>query len=171
MTTFARSVETILLGQTATETNGNSEAAGNVPIEITLCVLLVLLIAANIVVFVKSKVYSNFNSASILACLTLLQVLRLINFMHRLVKPAYVLDAWVWYRSITDLTNYLLGVISIVLLVQWQQTYSVLSNPLQAITTMENNWAKVTQISICCAYTLFISFDILAIILDAQTSP
>lgn len=80
-----------------------------------------------------------------------------------------MLDHWVWYRSMTDVTNFLLGIISIILLIQWQQTYSVLANPMHAIRTMENNWAKVTQIVICLLYTVFITFDMIVIVIDAGT--
>jgi len=71
---------------------------------------------------------------------------------------------------ITDLSNYLLSVVSIILLLQWQQTYSVLANPLRAIRTMEHNWAKVTSNVICIIYTVFILFDAGVIITDAADS-
>ena len=44
----------------------------------------------------------------------------------------------------------------------------MLANPQQAIKTMENNWATVTQITICVIYTLFITFDMIVIVLDAK---
>lgn len=48
-----------------------------------------------------------------------------------------------WYRIVTDWTNFLLGVIALVLIVQWHQTYRVLNNPLNALQTFEKNWAHV----------------------------
>jgi len=52
--------------------------------------------------------------------LTILQILRLITLMRRLVTTRYATDDRVWNRVVADLTNYLLGVVSIILLIQWQ---------------------------------------------------
>jgi len=43
--------------------------------------------------------------------------------MHRLIVNKNVKDDWVWNRVATDLSNYLLGVVSIILFAQWYQTY------------------------------------------------
>ena len=63
----------------------------------------------------------------IMVFLTVLQFLRLITYFRRVIKNEYSLDMWVWYRATTDLCNYLLSVVALVLLVQWHQTYSALS--------------------------------------------
>lgn len=99
--------------------NPNEDFPARIPVEILLSCLLVLVITANICVFFKGKVYQNFNSSSILVCLTILQILRLITFMHRLIQNKNVIDDWVWNRVVTDLTNYFLGVVSVILFAQW----------------------------------------------------
>ena len=97
----------------------NAAFPARVPTDIVFITLLVLLITANISVVIKCKVYKNFNSMCIMVFLTVLQFLRLITYFRRVVKNEYSLDMWVWYRATTDLCNYLLSVVALVLLVQW----------------------------------------------------
>lgn len=99
--------------------NPNEQFGGRVPAEITLSCLLVLLITANICVMVKCRVHKNLNSFVIMTCLTVLQCIRMITFIWRLTKDEYSVQTWVWYRVVTDWCNYLLGLIAIVLFVQW----------------------------------------------------
>ena len=54
----------------------------------------------------------------------------------------------------------------LILLVQWHQTYSILSNPLAAMKTLERNWAKVAQFTLIVLYSLFMVFDIVVVIID-----
>jgi len=121
----------------------NDEFPARMTVEIMFCCLLVLVITANIWVFIRSKVYKNFNSSSILVCLTLLQILRLITYMQRLITGHNVNEDRKWNRMTTDLCNYLIALVSIILFAQWHQTYSVLVNPLRAIRTLESNWAFI----------------------------
>ena len=131
--------------------------------------LLVLVITANFVVILKLKVYQNFNSMCIMLCLTVILMLRLVTYLLRVIMDKYSHEQWVWYRISTDIVNYLLGTVAIVLLMQWHQTYTVLSNPLRALKTMEKNWAKVAQIALIVTYTVFMVFDIGVVIVDSQS--
>ena len=97
----------------------NAAFPGRVPTDIVFIALLILLITANISVVFKCKVYTNFNSMCIMVFLTVLQFLRLITYFRRVIVNEYSLDMWVWYRATTDLCNYLLSVVALVLLVQW----------------------------------------------------
>ena len=60
---------------------------------------------------------------SIMVCLTVIQLLRLMTYILRVVTDKYTTTQWVWYRITTDLANYLLGIVALVLLAQWHQTY------------------------------------------------
>ena len=97
----------------------NEEFPGRVATELTLSALLILVITANIVIILKLKVYKNFTSMSIMVCLTVIQLLRLLTYLLRVLTNEYSQRQWVWYRITTDLANYLLGIVAIVLLVQW----------------------------------------------------
>ena len=143
---------------------------GRVITEITLSVFIAMIIVANITIIVKCKVYKNLNSMMIMCAITTMQIIRLANYIWRLIADKWCTDYWEWYRLMTDWTNYLLGVIALVLIVQWYQTYSALNNPLNALRTFEKNWAKVAQISLIVIYTVFIVFDSLIVLGDAFTS-
>ena len=41
------------------------------------------------------------------------------TYMWRILANEWSLEQWAWYRLTTDWTNYLLGVIALVLIVQW----------------------------------------------------
>ena len=68
---------------------------------------------------------------------------RLVTYIERLVLNDYSVKQWVQYRIESDVTNYLIGIISIILLAQWYQTYQVLNDPLHAINRLEKNWAFI----------------------------
>ena len=108
-----------LLSETASDEIGtpNEYFGWRVPIEITLSALLVLVITANIFVVLKCKVYKNYNSLTIMFCLTIMHFIRLSTFLKRIVGDKYSKDQWVWYRITSDLANYLLQIISLVLLI------------------------------------------------------
>ena len=44
---------------------------------------------------------------------------RLVTYIERLVLNDYSVKQWVQYRIESDVTNYLIGIISIILLAQW----------------------------------------------------
>ena len=46
----------------------------------------------------------------------------------------------------------------------------MLANPLNAIRTLEKNWAKVAQLSLLLTYNLFMIVDIVVILIDAQSA-
>ena len=60
-------------------------------------------------------------------------------------------------------------IIALILLLQWHQTYSVLSNPTRAIVTLFRNWAQKIQIIIIVFMTLLLLFDLSMIIGDSKT--
>lgn len=45
----------------------------------------------------------------------------------------------------------------------------MLNNLILAIRTMEKNWAFITQVVICLLYTALIIFDLIVVIIDANT--
>ena len=148
------------------EQTPNDTFKGRVAVELTLSAILILIISSNIVIVIKLKVYKNFTSMSIMVCLTVVQVLRLLTYILRVTTDKYSHEQWLWYRITTDFANYLLGIVALVLLAQWHQTYDVLSNPRRAVQTMEKNWAKVAQIAMITTYTVLIIFDICVVIDD-----
>lgn len=75
-----------------------------------------------------------------------------------------------WYRISQDLCNFFRSIMELILLVQWHQTYSVLSNPLAAMKTLERNWAKVAEITLIVLYTIFMIFDICTVLIDHVNS-
>ena len=162
----------IFLLQSTTSSSNNEKPSdvirGRVALDTMFTILVFLVITANVYFVLKLKVYKNFNSMSIMISITIIQLLRLCTYIIRLVTDKFSEDMWAWYRITTDISNYLLGVVAIVLLVQWQQTYQVLHNPLRAIQTMEKNWAQVTQIVVIAIYTMFMIFDIGVVIDDAS---
>eukprot|EP00353_Schmidingerella_taraikaensis_P001507 CAMPEP_0185599726 /NCGR_PEP_ID=MMETSP0434-20130131/82897_1 /TAXON_ID=626734 ORGANISM="Favella taraikaensis, Strain Fe Narragansett Bay" /NCGR_SAMPLE_ID=MMETSP0434 /ASSEMBLY_ACC=CAM_ASM_000379 /LENGTH=180 /DNA_ID=CAMNT_0028229227 /DNA_START=84 /DNA_END=626 /DNA_ORIENTATION=- len=105
----------------------------------------------------------------IMIAMTLIQFIRLLMFIWRLIANQWSSEGWVWYRISTDFTNYLLGVIALVLIIQWHQTYRVLNNPIDALQTFEKNWARVAQLALIATYTIFIVFDVIVVIIDAST--
>mmetsp|Transcript_15865 Transcript_15865/g.19983 ORF Transcript_15865/g.19983 Transcript_15865/m.19983 type:complete len:110 (+) Transcript_15865:182-511(+) len=104
----------------------------------------------------------------IMIAMTLIQFIRLLMFIWRLIANQWSSKVWAWYRISTDFTNYLLGVIALVLIVQWHQTYRVLNNPIDALQTFEKNWARVAQLALIATYTIFIVFDVIVVIIDAK---
>ena len=70
----------------------NDYYAWRVPIEIALSALLVLVITANIFVVLKCKVYKNYNSLTIMFCLTVIHFIRLITFLKRITEDKYSKD-------------------------------------------------------------------------------
>ena len=95
----------------------NEKFPGRVPSELCLSAILAILVAINIIVIVKLQVYKQMNSMTIMVALTLLQVIRMITYIWRVVENDWSVNTWVWYRVTTDWTNFLLGVISLVLIV------------------------------------------------------
>jgi len=155
---------------TTENTDPDSDFPGRVPTEITFICLLLLMIGANLYVIVKCKVYQHFNKMVIMFCVTLLQLVRLVMYLWRATTDKYSISGWVWYRLVTDSTNFLLGIVALVLFIQWHQTYQVLCNPLNALLTMEKNWAQVVQIVLLIAYTVFFIFDISVVMYDSLSS-
>ncbi len=97
----------------------------------------------------------------------LLQLLKLSTYLLRLITDSYSVQYWVFYRIESDVSNYLIGLISIILLAQWYQSYQVLADPLHAINRLEKNWAFVSQIILCILLTVFVILDIVTVSLDA----
>ena len=64
----------------------NEELPGRIPTEITLIVLLGLLITANITVIFKCKVHKNLNSLIILCAMTIIQLIRIVTYIWRLIN-------------------------------------------------------------------------------------
>ena len=54
---------------------------------------------------------------TIMCAMTAIQVIRLTTYIWRLVVNKWATDTWMWYRVVTDWTNYLLCVIALVLLI------------------------------------------------------
>ena len=88
------------------------------------------------------------------------------TYMWRILANEWSLEQWAWYRLTTDWTNYLLGVIALVLIVQWHQTYRVLNNPVTALRTFEKNWARVAMIALISISTLLVIFDTCVVLID-----
>ena len=78
--------------------------------------MLFIFIAVNIAIVHKLKVYENFNSMSIMVCLTIILLDRLVTYLIRVIVNEYDDEEWVWYRISTDIVGYLIGIIAIVLL-------------------------------------------------------
>ena len=79
----------------------------------------------------------------VVSVIMVLQIFRLCTYIFRLVTNSYACEYWAFYRCEADIVNYLIGLISIVLLAQWFQSYTVLADPLHAINRLEKNWAFV----------------------------
>ena len=105
---------------------------------------------------------------SIMVCLTIILLDRLVTYLIRVIHNEYDDEIWVWYRISTDIVGYLIGIIAIVLLMQWHQTYKVLSNPLLALRTFEKNLEKVSIFLFIVSYTIFMIFDISVVLVDWQ---
>ena len=100
----------------------------------------------------------------IICAVTLLQTIRMVTYMWRIIDDSWSIHNEIVYRIDTDWTNYLLGIVALVLVVQWHQTYSVLKNPQLAVETFEKNWARKLQLALIVIYTIFIVFDTIVLI-------
>ena len=56
-------------------------------------------------------------------------------------------------RIFHDISTYLFGIVAVILLFQWGQTYKLLSNPQQALLIITNNWAFYGQVAYVVAST------------------
>lgn len=144
----------------------NEEFPARVPLDITFSAILLVLLTINVYIVVKLKVHENCNSLAIMACLSVIEAMRICIFIWRILENKYSQEEWFWYRATTDLANYLLGIIAIILLAQWHQTFCVLSNPTRAIKTLYNNWAKVFLLTIVTLETILFIFDFIVIVAD-----
>ena len=93
------------------------EFPGRLPTEIILSSLLFLAITANIAVTVKCEGYKNKSSLFIISILSLQLLVRLSVYSYRILTDKYIGADWVWYRVSTDVSNFLLGIVALVLLV------------------------------------------------------
>ena len=128
------------------------------------------MITANVCVFVKCRVYENWTTIAILGSVTLILLFHLFTFIDRLVRNTYSEDQWVWYRIMEDFANYLIGIISIILLVQWYQTYSVLKNLNEAMERIEKSWAISCQVALVVLVCILFVFDFIIIMIDHSSS-
>ena len=125
---------------------------------------------ANVVTIFKCQVHTNNHSLTIMSCLTIVLLIRLVSFLFSIFKDEYSIDHWVWYRLTQDICNFLLCIMQLILLVQWHQTYQVMANPRSALNILRRNWAKVAEIALIVVYTAFMIFDIVVVIIDDQTN-
>lgn len=89
------------------------------PTEITFSALLVLGITANACIVVKCKVYKNVHSATIMACLTSVMLIRLMFYIRDMVVVYKANESWVFTRLTQDICNFFLSIMELILLVQW----------------------------------------------------
>ena len=54
---------------------------------------------------------------TIMVAITLIRAVRMTTFVWRITMNHWATDSWMWYRLVTDWTNFLLGVIALVLLI------------------------------------------------------
>lgn len=122
--------------------------------------LIVMMITADIAVFVACKVYKNLSSCFLLSATIALILFRLIGYSFRLLVPRFSVNYPYWQRIEVDMPGYVFGIISIVLLFQWVQTYQVLTDPVRAMdNTMASNSSFYCQIVFVVLYTVFILTD------------
>ena len=94
-----------------------AEFPGRLPTEIILSSLLFLAVTANIAVTVRCQVYNNKSSLFIITILSLQLLVRLVIYLYRILTDEYIGGDWVMYRVSTDVSNFLLGIVALVLLV------------------------------------------------------
>ena len=124
-----------------------------------------MMVTADVAVFVVCRVYRNFSSTFLLGSTIVLMLFRLMGYAFRLLSK----EVPIWERFEVDLPGYIFGIISIVLLFQWVQTYKVLSDPVRAMdNTMSSNTSFYCQIIFVVIYTLFIMTDFLVIYYDRE---
>ena len=105
-------------------------------IELVFSALILMMVTADIAVFIVCRVYRNFSSTFLLGSTIILMLFRLLGYAFRLFSKNFT----IWERTEVDLPGYIFGIISIVLLFQWVQTYKVLSDPVRAMNnTMSSN--------------------------------
>ena len=83
--------------------------------------MLFIFVIVNIFTIIKLKVFENYNSLAIMVCLSAIEAIRILLLIWRVVENEYVKDmgSWFWYRVTTDLSNFLLSIIALILLAQW----------------------------------------------------
>ena len=141
------------------------------PIELIFTALIVMVITADIAVIVACKVYKNWSSSFLMGATVLLILFRLIDYSFRLLKPRFSVNYPYWERIEVDMPSYVFGIISIVLLFQWVQTYQVLQDPIRAMNnTMSSNVSFYCQIIFVVMYSIFILVDFAIINYDHQMS-
>ena len=96
----------------------NMEFPARLPLDITFSAVLFIFVIVNIYTIVKLRVFENNNSLAIMVCLSVIEIIRILLLIWRVVENEYVKDigSWFWYRVTTDITNYLLSIISLILL-------------------------------------------------------
>ena len=126
-----------------------------------------MMITADIAVFVACKVYQNLSSCFLLIATVILILFRLCDYAFRLLVPRFSVNYPYWERIEVDMPGYVFGIISIVLLFQWVQTYQVLSDPVAAMNnTMSSNGSFYCQIAFVVIYSVFILTDFVIISYD-----
>ena len=141
---------------------------GLVATEVIFCVLFSALVSANSAIFFMCKIYKNISSFVILALLTLLNASRMVQLLIRLVNDEWQYDEYEFNRLCTDVSTYLFGLVCVILLFQWHQTYRVLANPLQALNYMQNKQSVVYPLIFTIVYSLFFIIDVIFVVVDAQ---
>ena len=130
-----------------------------------------MMVTADVAVFVACKVHKNFSSTFLLGATILLIIFRLGDYAIRLGNPDFSKTYPFWSRIEVDTPSYVFGIISIVLLFQWVQTYQVLRDPIRAMnTTMQSYKSFVAQVVFVVLYSVFIVADFTIIGYDHYNS-
>ena len=116
------------------------------------------------------KIYKNIFSFVILALLTLLNISKLALILIRLVNDDWQYDKYSFNRLFTDIGTYLFGLVCVILLFQWHQTYRVLANPRQALKYMQDKQSVVYPLIFAIAYSLFFIVDVIFVVVDANNA-
>ena len=110
--------------------------------ELIFTALIVMMITADVAVFVACKVHKNLSSTFLLGATIVLIVFRLVDYTFRLANPRFSTQYPYWNRVEVDMPSYVFGIISIVLLFQWVQTYQVLKDPVRAMNTTMQSYSS-----------------------------
>ena len=126
-----------------------------------------MMVTADVAVFIICKVHKNFSSTFLLGATILLIVFRLVDYILRLANPRFSIEHPFWNRVEVDTPSYVFGIISIVLLFQWVQTYLVLKDPIRAMNTIMQSYKSfVAQVVFVVLYSAFIIADFIIISYD-----